>query len=319
MSDARLAIGQQAYRYFLERGLPPHQAAAFAGNVAWESGGRTDGINIGDNRKYPAAPHSFGISQWNGDRLARLVDYARSQGADIPAGSLADPNYLRAIAPKLPLETQLGYAWQEMQGPEAKALAATKGAGDIRSATASALGFYRPLGWHPTTPEAGHGFPGRLALASKIMASAPGEPPAPAATAPATPVMDDLTRPPISAAGGPPPAAAPMAPPASERPPAAAPAGPASILDAIAPDLSKTIAGLLGGGGEKAAPTTVDPTDAKIADAINRERERNAPQEDPAAMDQMAPLSLVPRRAARMQLAEQQQMRAPMRLGIFRS
>ena len=109
-----------------------------------------------------------------------------------------------------------------------------------------------------------------------------------------------------------------MSPPVSETPPAAAPAGPASILDAIAPDLSKTIAGLFGGGGEKAAPTT-DPTDAKIADAIRRERERNAPQDDPAAMDQLAPLSLVPRRAARMQLAEQQQLRAPMRLGIFRS
>lgn len=213
MDNPRLAIGQKAYDYFVRQGLAPHQAAAFAGNVAWESGGRTDGINIGDNKKYPAAPHSFGISQWNGDRLARLVDYARSQGADIPAGSLADPNYLRAIAPKLPLDTQLGYAWQEMQGPEAKALAGVKNAGDIRAATASALGFYRPLGWHPTTPEAGHGFPDRLALASKILAAGPGAPapeqpydmygeaarPAPAA-APAAPAAPAISLPGISPA-----------------------------------------------------------------------------------------------------------------------
>ena len=174
--NPRLSLGQKAYEYFVRQGLAPHQAAAFAGNVAWESGGRPDGINVGDNPRFPAAPHSFGISQWNGDRLTRLVDYARSQGADIPAGSLADPNYLRAIAPKLPLDTQLAYAWQEMQGPEARALAGVKNAGDIRAATANAIGYYRPAGWTSATPEAGHGFANRLDLASKILAAGPGAP-----------------------------------------------------------------------------------------------------------------------------------------------
>lgn len=315
MSDARLALGQQAYRYFLERGLPPHQAAAIAGNMAWEGAGRTDLVNPNDNlRNEPAAPHSFGISQWNGNRLRGLIDYARSQGKEIPAGDLRDVNYLRSIAPQLDLQTQLGHTWNEMQGPEARALAGIKGGTDLRSATAGAISYHRPAGWSWGNPMAGHGFEGRYRLADTIMRAGAGEAP-PAAPA----YTDDLTKAPISVAGAPPPAAVPMAPPASERPPSSAPAAPASFLDAVVPDLSKTLAGLLGGGGDKAAPTTGDQTDAKIAKALERERERNAPQEDVAAMEQIAPLALAPRRARGLQMADaQQQMRAPMRLGIRR-
>lgn len=317
MTDpARIAFGQQVFRYFLDKGLPPHQAAAVAGNMAWEGAGRTDLVNKNDNPKYPHAPHSYGISQWNGDRLVGLINYARAQGADIPAGSLADPNYLRAISSKLPLETQLGYVWQEMQGPERGAYNRLAGASDLRAATAGAIGYHRPAGYHPSTPEAGHGFDGRYRLADTIMRAGPGEVATPAPAAPAYP--DDLTKAPISVAGAPSPATVPMAPPASERPPASAPAAPASFLDAIVPDLSKTLAGFLGGGGDKAAPTTGDQTDAKIARAIEKERERSAPQEDVAAMEQLAPLALSPRRSRGPQMADAQQMRAPMRLGIFR-
>lgn len=181
MADpARVAFGQRVFDYFTAKGLPPDKAAAIAGNIAWESGGRTDGINIGDNPKYPNAPHSYGVSQWNGDRLVGLINYARSQGADIPAGSLADPNYLRSISSKLPLETQLGYVWNEMQGPEKGAYSRIAAAPDLRAATAGAIGYHRPAGYHPTTPEAGHGFGGRYDLASKILAAGPGTPPPPA-------------------------------------------------------------------------------------------------------------------------------------------
>lgn len=181
MADpARLAFGQKVFDYFTSKGLRPHEAAAIAGNMAWEGGGRTDLVNVGDNPRFPSAPHSYGISQWNGDRLTGLINYARSQGADIPAGSLADPNYLRAISSKLPLETQLGYVWNEMQGPEKRAFGGISGAPDLRAATAGAIGYHRPAGWSLANPEAGHGFAGRYDLAGKILAAGPGTPPAPA-------------------------------------------------------------------------------------------------------------------------------------------
>ena len=34
-----ITTGRQIYDYFIARGLSPHQAAAYAGNMAYESGG----------------------------------------------------------------------------------------------------------------------------------------------------------------------------------------------------------------------------------------------------------------------------------------
>lgn len=189
--DARMRLGQQAFAFFRSRGLPDHQAAALAGNMAWESGGHPDTINPGDNyRGAPTAPHSFGIAQWNGDRLARLVEYARSRGADIPAGDLRDQGYMRSVASKIPVGTQLEYAWQEMQGPEARAYRATQGGTDLRSATAGAISYHRPAGWSWGNPTAGHGFDNRFRLADAILRQGGGEntPPAPeiASVAPAS-------------------------------------------------------------------------------------------------------------------------------------
>lgn len=172
--NSRLAFGQKVYDYFIGKGLQPHQAAAIAGNMAWEGSGRTDLINPGDNWKNsPRAPHSFGIAQWN-DRLPGLIDYARSQGKEIPAGDLRDTNYIRSIAPKLDLDTQLGFVWNEMNGTEKRAYQGIANGNDLRSATAGAISYHRPAGWSWNNPTAGHGFEGRLSLAQQILKQGPG-------------------------------------------------------------------------------------------------------------------------------------------------
>lgn len=168
MADPQLDLGQKAYGFFKSKGLPDYRAAALAGNFAWESGGRTDNINPWDNKKVFNSPHSFGIAQWN-DRLPGLIDYARKSGAEIPQGDLRDVNYLKSIAPKLPLQTQLEYAWNEMQGPEKRAFDTLQGSTDLRSANAGAISYHRPAGWSWGNPMAGHGFQGRMQLADKIM------------------------------------------------------------------------------------------------------------------------------------------------------
>ena len=165
-----ITTGRQIYDYFIARGLSPHQAAAIAGNMAHESGGNPGAVNIGDNtRRSPYAPHSFGLSQWNGPRLAGLVDYARQQGARIPQGDLRDPAYVRGLGQYLPLQTQLGYAWNEMQGPEADAYRRITAAPDLSTAVAGAVGYHRPQGYTSERPEMSLGYSGRLSLADQIM------------------------------------------------------------------------------------------------------------------------------------------------------
>ena len=39
-TNSRIQFGRQVYDYFIAKGLPPHQAAAIAGNMAWEGGGK---------------------------------------------------------------------------------------------------------------------------------------------------------------------------------------------------------------------------------------------------------------------------------------
>lgn len=175
MTD-RIKIGTQIYQYFLSKGMAPHQAAAIAGNMAWEGGGRTDLVNPGDNyRNSPRSPHSVGVGQWN-DRLPALVDFARRQGVEIPEGDLRDARYVRSVAGQLPLQTQLDFAWNEMQGPERRAYERITAANDLRGANAGAIGYHRPAGWTRSNPYAGHGFQNRYALADQIMRASTDQP-----------------------------------------------------------------------------------------------------------------------------------------------
>jgi hypothetical protein len=183
MSDMdRITLGRRVYDYFVARGLAPHQAAAFAGNWAWEGGGRTDLVNPGDNwRNSPRAPHSIGPGQWN-DRSPALVTFARRRGVDIPEGDLRDVGYARDVARRVPLDAYLDFAWDEMQGPEARALRAVSAAPDLRTATAGAIGYHRPAGFTWANPYGGHGFEDRLGLAERILGAGRDVEPAAAAT-----------------------------------------------------------------------------------------------------------------------------------------
>lgn len=206
-SPDRLALGRQIFDFFVQRGLEPHQAAAIAGNMVWEGGGRTDLVNPGDNLKNsPRSPHSVGIGQWN-DRAPSLIQFARSRGIDLPEGDTRDARYMRDVIKRIPLNTQLEFAWNEMQGPESRAFSALRGGGDLRSATAGAISYHRPAGWSWRNPEAGHGFSGRLSLAEQIMQAAQGGAPASVptqvaqATGPQSPVTPGTTAVQAAAAG----------------------------------------------------------------------------------------------------------------------
>ena len=164
----KLAFGRQIYDYFLAKGLPPHQAAAIAGNMTWEGGGRSNLVNSWDNRKVYASPHSVGVGQWN-DRSQGVFDLARARGIDLGKGDLRDPRYVQAAINKIPLDVQLDYAWQEMQGPERRAFYGIQRSPDLQSATANAISYHRPADWTWSRPWGGHGYAGRLALARGIM------------------------------------------------------------------------------------------------------------------------------------------------------
>lgn len=172
----RRDIGLQIYRYFVDRGLAPHQAAAVAGNMAWEGGGGYTHVNPNDNLKNsPNSPHSAGVGQWN-DRLPSLVALAKAQGVELPDGDLRDKAYVQDVINRIPLKTQLDFAWGEMQGPERYAFGKITDAGDLRSATAGAIGYHRPAGYTRDNPYAGHAFDDRQRLAGEILAGAEGKP-----------------------------------------------------------------------------------------------------------------------------------------------
>jgi hypothetical protein len=176
ISPDKAAVARQVFDYFTAKGLPPHQAAAIAGNMAWEGGGRVDLVNPGDNWKNsPRSPHSVGIGQWN-DRAPALINFARSQGIQIPEGDMRDARYMQDVIRRIPINTQLDFAYDEMQGNERRAFEGIRRGGDLKSATAGAISYHRPAGWSWGNPTAGHGFAGRLSLADQVLRSAGSTP-----------------------------------------------------------------------------------------------------------------------------------------------
>lgn len=172
----RIKVGTEIYNFFLSKGMSPQQAAAVAGNMAWEGGGRVDLVNPNDNsRNSPRSPHSIGIGQWN-DRAPALIDFARRSGVELPEGDTRSVAYMRDVAKRLPLKTQMEFAYAEMQGPERKAYERILAGKDVTSAAAGAIGYHRPSGWTSSNPYAGHGFNNRVAIANQILKSASSNP-----------------------------------------------------------------------------------------------------------------------------------------------
>jgi len=103
---------QQAYNFFISKGLKDYMAAGILGNLAQESG-----INPGSAQ---AGGPGRGIAQWSvGGRWDTLVAWAKAQNRD--------PNSLA---------TQLDFMWsQELNGTESGSLAALKGTSNVSDAT----------------------------------------------------------------------------------------------------------------------------------------------------------------------------------------
>jgi hypothetical protein len=125
----------QVWNFFASKGLQPHQIAGIMGNVGAESS--FNPLAKGDNG------NALGLFQWN----------SRS------------PQMLNAIGGKGNLgkvDSQLNYAWSELQGPEKKSLQALLASKDVGGATAAFAGFERPKGFSWANPQGSDNFTGRL-------------------------------------------------------------------------------------------------------------------------------------------------------------
>lgn len=166
---APVGVGRHAFDFFSGTGdYQPHQAAALGGGFGWESGGRDDAVNVGDNRNNPNAPHSAGIGQWNGQRLDDLLSMARGRGVPIPYGNLRDPSFVRAAIAMVPRQMQLEFADAELNTTEAGSGRAIRAATNQDEANRAAIGYWRPQGWSQGNPTAGHGFSGRAGMTQAI-------------------------------------------------------------------------------------------------------------------------------------------------------
>lgn len=111
MVESSGSVLQRITSFLVGKGLTPAQAAGVEGNFYIES--------RFDPTAYNAKEGAIGLAQWEGDRRTKLQQYARSQGRT-----------------ETDLMTQLGFLWQELQGPEKSALSALRGAGSASEAAA---------------------------------------------------------------------------------------------------------------------------------------------------------------------------------------
>lgn len=139
---ATLASGSgaaaQAWNFFAQKGLQPHQIAGVLGNINAESAFNPNAV--GDAGK------AFGLFQNHA---------ARGGSQDLLASGV---------------NGQLEHAWAELQGPENKAFQALMKSTDVRGATAAFAGFERPRGWSMANPEGADNFAGRLSGAEQALA-----------------------------------------------------------------------------------------------------------------------------------------------------
>ena len=97
VSSDSTKMGKKIIDYFVNKGLSKEQAAGLAGNFHAESG--FNPTIVGDNGA------AFGLAQWRDDRLIDLKNYAKA--------NKLDPNNIN---------TQLSFAWQELNTSENRAL-----------------------------------------------------------------------------------------------------------------------------------------------------------------------------------------------------
>jgi len=105
---------QYLYKYFVGKGLKPYQAAALAGNLEYESGGK-----LNPRQKQIGGGPGRGIAQWSVD--------GRWQGVLALAKKMKLSPYT--------LKVQAAFVWQELKGPYAPALRALRKAKNVTAAS----------------------------------------------------------------------------------------------------------------------------------------------------------------------------------------
>src|SRR5690606_28579908 len=67
---------EQAFNYFIDKGLTPEQAAGIVGNLQSESG-------VQPGRNQDGGGPAFGIAQWEGGRRTNLERFAAARGKPV--------------------------------------------------------------------------------------------------------------------------------------------------------------------------------------------------------------------------------------------
>lgn len=243
--------------YLTSKGLAPHQAAGFTGNLIQESSLNTGAKNPGDGRD---GSDSIGIGQWNGDRARNLRAFAKGTGRDVGD-----------------IDTQLDFALHEMGlgnaelrnlpgwGAEGRAGQALKSAQDVQSAAAAGISFERPSGWSQANPTAGHGWDNRFGHAQRLAGmNWSGQQVASASPAPATQQPVQVASLDPSAGMGA--ATSSAAPAAAPQPAPSQQAAQAPVQPAQNPQLAQMLIG--GGGGAPPQTQASGVSDATIAELL---------------------------------------------------
>jgi hypothetical protein len=131
-------------------GVTPLQASAVVGNLGWESSFNPTATHDGGR--------GYGMAGWDPQRTAALQQFAKAQGK-----SPSDP------------QAQLDFVMSEMKGGDMgaqRAYAMLQRARTPTEATAAMMHYFRPQGYTPNNPTAGHGFANRVQYVSDMMPGA---------------------------------------------------------------------------------------------------------------------------------------------------
>jgi Phage tail lysozyme/D-alanyl-D-alanine carboxypeptidase len=123
---------EQAFNYFVGKGMSPAGAAGLVGNFMSESGGNSEQLEPGITNSIGA----HGIAQWLGGRLTSLNQFA-SSNSEQPDD----------------LATQLDFAWHELNGDYKSVLDQIKNASDPAAAADEVNTNYEVSGVDPSTRE----------------------------------------------------------------------------------------------------------------------------------------------------------------------
>lgn len=114
------------HRYMKDLGLTREQAEGLIGGFGHESAGLQPNINEGGRRGPPRGIGGYSWAQWTGSRQRDFVNFARKHGLDVQSD-----------------EAAYQFSLHELHGPESKALANLRRAGNLQEATVAAETYER--------------------------------------------------------------------------------------------------------------------------------------------------------------------------------